>query len=125
MTFTERAKELFRDFLNRFPECSFLFLATSQGLPLLAERAEGREEVFSAYFTSLMTQTKEVFDKLELGEPRSILLVSEKGFFNLIPLNEALNLGIAFRGRTDYANLFHTIRGLASDLRKAYEELGP
>ena len=124
MAFSERVKELFEDFMRDFPHCSLLFLATSEGLPLWAEGAEGREEEFSAYFSSFISQTKEVLERLQLGQLRSTLLVTDQGFFNLIPINNSLTLGVVFKARTDYSRLFPMVKGLAERLRKLSEESG-
>ena len=123
MAFAEEIRGLFAQFVKGFPECSLIFVATSDGLTLWAE-GEGKEEELSAYFTNLMGEIRTALEKLGLGEPRSALLVSEKGFYNILPITPSLTLGVIFHTKADYSSLFPALREMMGKIRELAGEAG-
>ena len=124
MSFSDEVKGLLDDFLRKFPSCSLIFLASSEGFALLAAGEEDRKEEFGAYFSSLASLIQKTFSALQLGELRSAILITEGGFCGLFPVNNSLSLGVVFRSKASYSTLFPTLRSMAERVRKMAEQHG-
>ena len=119
MSLNDQLEAYLEEIVTSFPQCSIIFLASEDGLTLVAKGKEmERHKEYSTFLTSVMSHGKRETERFHLGHLRSAIFVTDQGFFYLIPINESLTLGSVTDWTIDYKQFFSHLREAARKIRE-------